>query len=107
MGPLFPDGLDLASSLHWGTKLSGSATIAHNFLIIDTHRRVVVGPLALDGLWAAGGRETLVSRIGHSIDHIAGYGAMGGSLGGEKGDGGNSAGEQHLDSDLGNTVEHD
>jgi hypothetical protein len=50
MGPLLPLGLDLTTSSHLSAEIRRCSTVAHDLIICDGHRGVVIGPLALDGL---------------------------------------------------------
>ena len=112
MGPLGPDGLDLATSSDLGRQVRGGAAIAHNLLVGDSQGGVVVGPLTLNGLWGSSwreasvpkresdtGEEALVTRriprIGDSINNIARHCAMGGSLCHKEGSGGVDGREEH------------
>lgn len=64
MRPLLPDGLDFTAGLDGGAQLGRGTAVAHDFLVGDGHGRVVVGPLALDGLGAGGGGKAFVAKDG-------------------------------------------
>lgn len=96
MCPLLPDGLDLSASLDRSNEVCASTPVAHHLLVRDRHGGVVVGPLALDSLWAGGRGEAFVSRVSDPVDHVGRNSAMGRGLGGKKGYSSDGAGKQHL-----------
>lgn len=96
MSPLLPDSLDLASSLHRSAEVCGCSTVAHDLAVSDSHGRVVVRPLPLDGLGAGCWREASVSGVRDAVDHVAGDRTVGGGLSGKERNGGDSAGKHHL-----------
>ena len=71
--PLRPDGLDLASGRHLGGQLGGRAAVAHDLPVGDGQGGVVVGPLALDGLWRRGWGEAGVAAWGVSLGLKSGW----------------------------------
>jgi hypothetical protein len=62
MRPLAPQRLDLTSRSDFGAEFGRRAAVAHDFLVVDGHGGVVVGPLALNGLGRGGGGEAGVAR---------------------------------------------
>jgi hypothetical protein len=61
MRPLAPQRLDLTSRSDLCAEFCRRATVAHDFLVVDGHGGVVVGPLALNSLGRGGGGEASVA----------------------------------------------
>jgi hypothetical protein len=61
MRPLAPQRLDLTSRSNLCAELCRRATVAHDFLVVDGHGGVVVGPLALNSLGRGRGGEAGVA----------------------------------------------
>lgn len=62
VGPLGPDGLDLAAGSDLGRQVRGGAAIAHDLLVGDGQCGIVVGPLTLNGLRGSGRRKASVTK---------------------------------------------
>lgn len=82
MGPLRPFGGDVRPSGDRSAELGSSTAVAAHLSIGDGHDRVVVGPLALYGLWRRGRRETRVAWIGRAANLVGSHGTMAGDEGG-------------------------